>query len=254
MTETPLFPLLTINSGLYQEVERALYRHIDLSGDTRLQIKRRIGLFRRLSDQPQVGLFVESFVLSRLKTDRYTDPISDRKADEYSAALQRALCAMTNLRSLTIEYFAHNKPWAGTWKLEDLFQGCQFRSHQLDVMSFIERGVDVMGGQLWIEDLAIDHQPEPQILHRALPRLRVLQIAPTSVGHPINALRLPSETNRSIVALHWTSWQLNLQAGPFPQMRSLRLSILENFDVNLLCTTFPFLHYLRLDFWKIPVS
>jgi hypothetical protein len=73
-TKASLFHLLTISSRLYPEVERVIYRHINLTGDTELHFKRRMRLFKQLATHAYIGQSVETLTIARIKQDSKSTP------------------------------------------------------------------------------------------------------------------------------------------------------------------------------------
>ena len=122
----PLFPLLTLHSALHRGFERVLYRHINLSGDRLYHLNRRVALFKRIANHPHIALLVQSFDLPSLIAQ--AGSLGNMDAGRYYLALHDALCAMTNLQSLTLRELTTTQIWAGVpFRLDNLFTGCKRR-------------------------------------------------------------------------------------------------------------------------------
>ena len=248
--DVPLFPLLRIHPALFPGVERVLYRHVNLSGDLLRHITRRIRIFQRLADHPHIARLVASFALPPLIASDTTN-FSYEDVAIYYATFQSALRSMTHLRSLNIAHFSTTQPSAGTLPhLDELFYGCKFRLFQLRIGYFTPGKTIVMEGcQHSITELALDAAYGRDFSANAFPNLRILEVI-SFMGYTPSLLQ---GNVRSIRAFRLSTRAPQLEGGPFPGIKSVRLSVVAVI-FSRVSAAFPSLCYLRLDFEIYPVS
>ena len=239
-----LFSLLTICSALCHDVERVLYCNIDLSGDCEAHFSRRMRLFNRLAGQPRIAQLVDSFTIPPLITEKtYYRAI----IEEYGIAVNRALQAMSHLRSLTIGQFSSIQWWLGSGE-HHLVANCKFRLRQLSLGSYLGANVKqiIEEHHYLVEDLTLQDSEWFELPTGAFPNLQILD---AKVGRN----RIPQmlqEGNRSIRAVRFTIVGYNFDRGPFINVMALRLDQgirRGSLEATQICETFPSLRYLRLD-------
>ena len=248
-TGTQLFPLLIVNSAFFRAVERVLYGHIDLHGDTLEHATRRIQLFYRLANDSHVAQMVELFSLPSLISDP-DDLLASHIVGIYITALRRALRAMTRLRSLTLSKLSTDSgpedPMGNN--INDFFEGCTFHLKSLNIPHVLDGQISLVENQQSnLEQLTVNPKLDSIISVRAFPKLKVLAV----ISPGMNTKPRLLSRHRDISALYWMSAKPSFQGGPFLSVRSLRISFTE-VDLVSLVAAFPSIFYLRLDIRSLP--
>ena len=203
-TKGDLLNLMLASRILYNEVERILYRAVELNihGKNSDSCKT---ILRNLSSNPKRAEYVVKLHLSCAQRD-----------PEITQTATAALRQMTKLRHLT--FSPHSL------LLQTLTDGCTFQLHYLEFHNSRTQDVNYLPTffalQPQIEHLNIDYYHRDEVFPPSvLPRLRILD-------GPLTLMRaLLRDQSRPIVKLSWVYSGGEFQkCVPFPALEVLRLS------------------------------